>query len=398
MKKVVLFDFSPDELEKIESQNGSLERQDEEDKLMHSVLDGNKEEVMDGKLVEEAVNQGVGIFNPDVLFENIVKNYKMALQFYGESLIRQLTGYDPNTVEQNKGIPEFQRAVSSNIKSKIEDLKKKNVLNKDGTIADYGYRLSALPLLMYELDRILPKGIQGEKVSKKIYAYGERGNTRDYRKGDKYHDIEFKASVKRAIRRFHKKMTKQDLKVSERLARGKTYIIYALDASGSMKGQKIAACKRAGVALAYQALSNKDKVGLIVFGSDIIKEVPPTENFVELISAIIKIRASKETNFIASISKAIELFPNENITKHLIIISDAVPTVGNDPEKDTYEAVDVANANGITVSMIGIQLDAKGEKVGKKIVEHGKGRFYVVNDVENLDMVILQEYGALKEE
>ena len=33
-----------------------------------------------------------------------------------------------------------------------------------------------------------------------------------------------------------------------------------------MKGPKIGACKRAGIALAYKAIEEKDKVGLIVFG------------------------------------------------------------------------------------------------------------------------------------
>ena len=65
------------------------------------------------------------------------------------------------------------------------------------------------------------------------------------------------------------KIKKEDLSVFEREARGKVYIVYALDSSRSMKGSKIDLCKKAGIALAYQAINENDKIGLLVFGSQI---------------------------------------------------------------------------------------------------------------------------------
>ena len=44
-----------------------------------------------------------------------------------------------------------------------------------------------------------------------------------------------------------------------------------------------------------------------------------------------------ETDIVATLRKAIELFPSEGITKHLMLITDALPTVGEEPEKDTLK-------------------------------------------------------------
>ncbi|MBW3021158.1 VWA domain-containing protein, partial [Candidatus Woesearchaeota archaeon] len=170
-------------------------------------------------------------------------------------------------------------------------------------------------------------------------------------------------------------------------------IIYGLDASGSMKGNKIKAAKKAGVALAYKAISEKNKVGLLVFETEIKESIPPTEDFPKLLEKISLVRATKQTDFIQMIKKSIELFPKDsNVTKHLILLTDAMPTVGNDPERDTLEAVSEAAHYGITISLVGIGIEKKNEKLAKKIVEIGNGKFYKVKNLENLDSVILEDY------
>ena len=80
------------------------------------------------------------------------------------------------------------------------------------------------------------------------------------------------------------------------------------------------------------------------------------------------------------------------MTKHLVLITDAVPTVGEDPGKSTLNFVERASAYGITISVIGIALSKEGTELAKKIVEIGKGRLYVVRDLENLDRVVLEDY------
>ena len=380
------------EISKADELSGKLAFQQLEDKFMHSVLENDKKTIDNGKLISDAVNQGMSSFTPDLMFEQLVKNYTIAKQIYGESIIRLISGYEPDYIKKNIGVPEFQRELKQKIQEKIQELKDEGLVGTDYSISEKGIELASLVLYFQELDKIIPKGIIGGKISKKPFAYGEKENSRGYKKGDRYRDISLKKSIKLAIRRSRGYFDSKDLQVYEKQSKGQTYIIYALDASGSMKGKKIDACKKAGIALAYKAISEKDKVGLIVFGSEVKEYVEPTSDFTMLLKEITKIRASKQTDIALTLQKAIEMFPSESITKHLIMITDALPTKGDEPEKQTLEEASVAKSKGITISMIGINLDEKGKKLAEKIVQIGKGKLYVVRNLENVDKVVLEDY------
>ena len=383
------------EFSQAEELSGKLAFQQLEDKLMHSVLENDKKTIDSGKLISDVINQGMSSFTPDLMFEQLVKNYTLAKQIYGESIIRLVSGYEPDYVKKNIGIPEFQRELKEKIQERIKELKDEGFVEKDNSLSEKGIELASLVLYFEELDKIVPKGIVGEKISKKSFIYGEKENSRLYKKGDRYRDIALKKSVKLALRRGHTAFDGKDLQVFEKQSKGQTYIIYGLDASGSMKGKKIEACKKAGIALAYKAINEKDKVGLIVFGSEIKEVVEPTSDFTRLLKEITRIKASKETDIAATIRKAIEIFPSENITKHLILITDALPTKGDEPEKLTLEEVSMARSSGITISLIGINLDEKGRKFAEKIIQIGEGRLYVARNLENVDEIVLEDYYSL---
>jgi hypothetical protein len=262
-------DTSVKDTEPVEEYSGNLSRQQEEDKLMKSVVENDKETIDKGKLLNQALNNNMDSFIPDMMYKQMVNNYSLAEKIMGQSLIKLISGYDPNYVEKNINIPEFRRELKEKIVNNVEDLKHEGILDKDGGISDQGYKLASLILYTEELDNLIPKGIFGEKVHKKDFLYGIRDNVKPYKKGDRYRDIAIKKSVKLSVRRGHGQIRKKDLKTYERQSKGEINIIYGLDASGSMKGKKIEVCKKAGIALAYKAISEKDKVGLIVFGSDV---------------------------------------------------------------------------------------------------------------------------------
>jgi len=391
---VSLFDVEAkvEEASEIEQLTGKLASQTEEQKLMHLVMDNDKEIVQEGRLLKEALNQGLSSFTAELMFEQLVKNYSLAKQLFGESLIRELTGYEPAYVKKNIHIPEFQKELRTSMAAHFQKLKDAHFVDNEGSITDKGVQLASLILYTEELDHLLPKGAFGEKATKRQFLYGDKNDVKEYRKGDRYRDIALRSSLKTAVRRGHEELRKTDLKTFEKESKGNVNLIYALDASGSMRGRKIDVCKKAGIALAYKALQEKDKVGLIVFGSDIKEEIAPTHDFSLLLNEIARIRASRETNLAAMLKKAIELFPETHITKHLILLSDALPTIGEDPEKETLEMVSLARSHGITISVIGIQLDEKGRKLAEKIAQLGEGRLFIVRKLEEVDKVVLEDY------
>ena len=88
-------------LDDVDEHKGKLKRQTDEEKLMHSILEDDKETISDGRLISESVTQGIGSLTPDMIFQNLIKDYKLAKKLYGETIIRELTGYSPNYIEKN---------------------------------------------------------------------------------------------------------------------------------------------------------------------------------------------------------------------------------------------------------------------------------------------------------
>lgn len=381
------------ELDKIEEKSGKLKSQTDEEKLMHSILDDDKEKISDGKLISESINQGIGSLTPDLMMTNLVRDFKLAKKLYGDTIIRELTGYSPNYIEKNINIPEFRRELQKKINEKIDHLKDEGMINKEGVITDKGLTLCSLVLYVEELDHLMPKGF-GEKKSKKKSVYGDKEDYKPYKR-DHYRNIAFKQSIQTALRRGHLDIEKHDLKSYERQHEGRISIIYGLDASGSMKGEKLKIAKKSGIALAFKAIQERNKVGLIVFGSDIKSFIAPTTDFMQLLRGLADIKASMETDIAKSIEKSIELFPKKD-TKHLILLTDALPTKGVIPENETLKAVGNARSNNITISLIGINLDHKGVELAKKIVEIGQGRLYTVKDLVDVDKIMLEEYQSVK--
>jgi Mg-chelatase subunit ChlD len=174
------------------------------------------------------------------------------------------------------------------------------------------------------------------------------------------------------------------------------HIIYAIDASGSMKGKKIEMAKKAGSALAYKGIDSQDKIGLIVFGSDVKEEIAPCSDFPKLLSELVKIKASKQTDFKGMLHSSLDLFAPGDFTKHLIILTDAMPTVGSNPQEESLHEVGKIRNAGITVSLIGINLDNKAEEFARRVAEVGEGNLYLVRETDELDTVVLEDYYSVR--
>lgn len=379
--------------EEAEELSGKLASNPDEERLMRSVLENDTQDVDDGKLVAEAVNQGIGSFTPDMMFSSLVQNFRQAEKLFGETIVRALSGYSPDYVKKNISIPEFRDTLQQNIKENIEELQERGTLDSQGFVTRRGMKLASLVLYTEELDHLVAKGLGKEKIREKD-IYGEKDGVVKYRK-QRFRDIAFKQSVKLAARRGRDKIEFSDLRAYERSNTGKIQIIYAMDSSGSMRGEKISKSKKAGIALAYRAIEQKNDVGLVVFSSKIEKVIPPTQDFSVLLDELTKIRAGKETNISIVIKEAMSLFSRKDCTKHLLILTDAVPTKGNNPRNETLQAASAARDANITISIVGISLDKEGTNLAREVTEIGGGRLYRVEASDELDLVMLEEYEHL---
>ena len=329
-----------------------------------------------------------------MLFGQLVHNYGFAEQLYGPKLLRLLTGEDPTALRKQLRLPELQRVLRSRIQDIFKELRKDGFLDKEYALVDSGYELATLSLYMDELKILEAKGL-GERLHQRRSHYGDKQETRLHHVGDRYADLALRRSIHLAVRRGHSSLLLEDLSVFDRQSHGSVSVILALDASGSMKGKKIAACKRAGVALAYHALESRDRVGLVVFGKDVSVAMPPTNDFSQFMRTLIHVRAKQETDIASTVRRALALFGSDTATKHLILVTDAVPTVGDDPQQETLQVIAEAAFAGITTSVIAIGPVGDHLTFARHMAELGGGRLGVLSHLDDLDALILEEYAQL---
>lgn len=380
-------DVSIEHQESIDEVPGSMEKSAEE-KLMHSVMENDQQTVAEGKLVLDSLNIGLGNFTPDLFYEKLVENYEETAELYGETILREITGFEADSLERNIRIPEFKRVLKEQLTRRLKDLQNRGILDAGYGITDQGFLLATLVLVKDELDHLLATG----------FGRREQQEKRDEKSDDttvqkkRYRDLAIRKTLSVLAKRGHSTVHKEDIRFHDQRSEGKVTIMYALDASGSMKGKKLALAKRAGVALAYEAMRNGDDVGLLAFGSQIETSIAPGKDFMAFVQALVTLKAKRETNIANAVDSALPLLSGRS--KHLILLTDALHTTGSSEE--VLAAAQRAKDADVTVSIIGINLDKEGEALSERVIDLTQGRFYRVQNLQELDLLILEDYARLK--
>lgn len=346
------------------------------------------------EIIQECINNNISVFQVDIMMEHILNNYSSAKKILGEKLIRILTGFSYDYIGQNKRIPEFQKELKKRLEENFEKMRENKLVDGKGFFSQKAIQASAHIHIKESIDRV--SDFSGKKMQKRISQAGENYDVRGFKNNDRYRDIAIRNSIKKAVLRSHENVEKDDLVVNKRKKKGNIEIVYALDTSASMKGGKIEHAKKAGIALAYNAIiKNKDKVGVVLFGSEIKDFLYPTDDFNFIAEKIGSASPFSQTDFTQALTKSKALFSKNPVTKHIILITDALPTVGEFPEEQTLKSVAEICHREVTVSLVGINLDDKGRALAEKIVEIGKGKFYFVAEKEELQTIVLEDYYGL---
>lgn len=369
---------------------------DDREKLAHSMMEVDTTNIDDGMVVEEAANRNIGSFTPSMMFKDIVQNFKNAEKLYGETIIRELTGYDPRYVEKNVKIPEFQRDLKERITENIESYQDKGILNKGGFFSSEALDVATLFLIEEEYQEVRGQSTPyGEQVHQELDRHGERSDIRPFCKSDPYRDVAFRSSIRKAIRRGHDTLHYSDLLAFDRQSQQQVNVVYALDTSGSMKGEKIKLAKKAGVSLADKAISDRNNVGLVIFGSEVKSNVPLTREFLSIVGPLAKTNPGRETDLGLAIDSSINLLQDARGIKHIVLLTDALHTTTCDPDENLLAKVARAKENDISISLVGINLDEDGVSLARSIVEISEGKLHTVKHLDDIGGIVLADYTSL---
>ena len=377
-------DMQKDEQEKTQRGNnkGGLRR--EEDQNI---------EKSDAMLIEEMTSQGLSNFNPDLFFQNLTSQYKNTEQIYGKKLISLATGMDSEYVKRNIRIPEFQEMLKKKLRDKEKHLEREGLI-KDNEFTKSFYDTAAKIMLSEEYERFYHISFNDSK-GRTPSRIGTREEEKPYR-NERYRDISIKKSMRRSIRRRHKAIARDDLVAFTRESQPKNEIIFALDFSGSMKGEKISRARRAFASLLARSMQMDDSVGLLTFNTKNVKGYGIGSPLPEMMEAMIRETPYGKTSLSKAIVSSIRLFSHEDSRKHIMLITDAMPTEGQDPEKDTILAASGAKENKISISIVAIKAEEDARLFARKVADLTNGKFYDAKE-DNLGKIVISDYETYSE-
>lgn len=175
-------------------------------------------------------------------------------------------------------------------------------------------------------------------------------------------------------------------------------LVIVIDRSGSMtSGSGVSGLTRLdsakeGAFACLELLSERDYCGVVSFDDDysVNVEMTPKTQQALIIDAIEKIEPSGATMYSGAIDQAGKLLKGLRGVerKHIIFVTDGEPG-GGDEERNAYlDAIADNFANGITISVIGIDISDSGNSAAQRMsemAEQGGGRFYAVKSDELRD-------------
>lgn len=404
------FESSPERMQGQENENMSVDTFNEGDQLdgnmksdlddehlAHSVVDVDTDDIDEGMLVDAAFNNNRGTFMPDMMFKDMVRNFKNAEKLYGKTFIRQVSGYDPRYIQNNIKVPEFQKELQKNMETKAKQLQDKGLMKKSGKFTDQALLTAALFLIEEEFEKTEGKLSNiGEQIHFSAEVMGEKSDTRPYKKGDSFRDVSMKKTLAKAVRRGRKHIIPEDLESHQREARQQLNVVYAMDTSGSMKGEKLSLAKKAGVALANRAIRDRNKVGLVLFDQELNEKTPLTSDLLTLVRPLVDVVPGYETDIALAIHESVALLRGAKGIKHIVLITDGVHTTTKRGKKAVIGQVLEAAAHDISISIVGIRLDEEGMELAREIVDASNGKLMAANQADELGGLVIADYMSLQ--
>ena len=176
-------------------------------------------------------------------------------------------------------------------------------------------------------------------------------------------------------------------------------IVFVIDKSGSMGGEKIAMAREAAKS-AIEVLGPNDYVGVVAFDGDAYKvfDISSTSSSAAAAAAIDTIAADGGTNMYPGMAMGKEMLARcPAKVKHEILLTD-----GQSMEGDFLGLASEMADSSMTISTVALGSDAD-RNLMSKIADLGKGRYYEATEADSIPRIFTKEaieasHSAIKEE
>lgn len=177
-------------------------------------------------------------------------------------------------------------------------------------------------------------------------------------------------------------------------------IIFVLDTSGSMKGEKIKQAKKA-LQFCINSLRKGDRFNVISFATsvnsykDMLTNV--NDNSIEdALNFVDKLNAQGGTNINEALVSALKLMTDSKKPRMLVILTDGQPTVGVTDMNDILENIEEANREKARIFVFGVGNDVNSHLLDK-IAEVHRGVSEYVLPKEDIEVKVSSFYRKISE-
>lgn len=172
-------------------------------------------------------------------------------------------------------------------------------------------------------------------------------------------------------------------------------LIFVIDSSGSMRGQKIIQAKEA-VRFIIHHLDEQDRFSIVDFDDGVetfISELVPAtaENREKAVSFVDEIEDAGGTNINEALLRALRMVKPGDRPNYILFLTDGRPTVGITATPDILRNISQANTHRSRIFVFGVGNDVNTELLNRISIDHRGPSVYVRED-ENLELAISSYY------
>jgi uncharacterized protein YegL len=177
-------------------------------------------------------------------------------------------------------------------------------------------------------------------------------------------------------------------------------VVFILDTSGSMKGEKLRQAKEA-LRFCVNSLKPGDRFNVVGFATSVNqfkKSLAPvnSQTIKEAIEFIDELGARGGTNINESLVSSFGMFSDSRRPRMLVFLTDGEPTVGVTDMKDILKNAKKANSTDARLFVFGVGYDVNSHLIDKISADHRGLALYVVPG-ENIELKVSSFYSKISE-
>ena len=348
-------------------------------------------------------------FSKGASFQSILKYADQSLLEFLKELLQEQLGVDIDFRRDDHRLAAYDALIDI-----LKNLTEEELIEEDQSkirITDKGYAILYEDILA-EVECALMKG-KHKTRSGKSRDGEDVVDIRRYECEDRFRDISLRRTMREVItkRRHPEKIQREDIRIKERRPLGCMDVVLALDRSSSMiEHNKFQYARKAAIGLALAAFKNGDRSSVVTFANTATKLNKLTYNVQPILEKITEVRPAGYTNLEDAIKNAREILlsASRDAEKHIIVITDGVPTTHNFHESTKQQdnidekaraklaalrQVKICRAHKISCSIVCILRGGDVDvEFSKKLARAGEGSAHFLKDEKNLLDVVLQDY------